>query len=303
MRHDIKPAEHEALLQQVGKTIENEVPRPTNEESGRMHQALRLDFAALRVQHATQTRDLKRLKTALDAYAAIPNPNSQIQSSDVVVGRSRLLRSEGRFADALVILTPGVESPIIKEELQSLWLDLGGTNASLDGWLAGIQPGDDAAAAGPRARGRTVWQPIGRAIPETFKLRDQNGKVWSKKDLLGKRVYVSIWASWCGPCKQELPFVHQLAELAKTKAKDLIVLTLNVDEDEEDARKFITGNQLTLPALLDATGFVGGVTSPSPIPRSWIINREGVVSHETIGFSPTRTWVEDTLAEVERLAP
>lgn len=266
-----------------------------------MHQALRLDFAALRVQHATQTKDLKRLKAALDAYSAIANPNSQIQSSDVVVGRSRLLRSEGRFADALVILTPGVESPIIKEELQSLWLDLGGTNASLDGWLAGIQPSDD--ESGPRARGRTVWQPVGKAIPDTFKLRDQNGKVWTKKELLGKRVYVSIWASWCGPCKQELPFVQQLADLAKTKSKDLVVLTFNVDEDEDDARTFINANQLKLPALLDAIGFVGGVTSPSPIPRSWIINREGVVSHETIGFGPTKTWVEDTLAEIERLAP
>ena len=91
----------------------------------------------------------------------------------------------------------------------------------------------------------------GKAAPD-FTFVDQNGKEVSLSDFKGKVVYVDFWASWCGPCKREMPFSHELRNKFKNN-KDVVFLYVSVDKNEAAWRKAITDYNVTGVNLL-ATG-------------------------------------------------
>lgn len=117
----------------------------------------------------------------------------------------------------------------------------------------------------------------------------------------GKVVLVDVWASWCRPCTQSLPFYADLQNAYR--AKGFVFVGVNVDEDERAARAFLKENSLDLLTLRDpGAGQVGPRFGISRMPTAFFVDRAGRVRRTHEGFSPSdeapfRKLVEDLLAE------
>jgi peroxiredoxin len=114
-----------------------------------------------------------------------------------------------------------------------------------------------------------------------FTLSDLGGKKVSLSSFKGKVVFLNFWATWCPPCRAEMPSMERLYQ--KLKDKGLVILAVDLQEDAKSVRKFVSEHKLTFPVLLDSDGKVGGTYGARSIPTSYIVGRNGNVLGGTIG--------------------
>ena len=115
-------------------------------------------------------------------------------------------------------------------------------------------------------------------LAPNFYFPDLEGKVVSLKDFRGKVVYLDIWASWCGPCRMEIPFAQKLEE--EMKDKDIVFLCVSVDPDENAWRKIIKEKEMGGKHLISKGNFESEITklyNVKGIPRYVIIDKEGII--------------------------
>ena len=115
-----------------------------------------------------------------------------------------------------------------------------------------------------------------------FTLPDLAGRQHSLKDLRGKVVMLDFWATWCGPCRMQMPLVDKLAQ--EMKEKGLVVFAVNQGESSETARRFFERNKYSTTALLDQKAEVGRRYKVSGIPTLVIIDREGKIAAHYVGL-------------------
>ena len=116
-------------------------------------------------------------------------------------------------------------------------------------------------------------------------------------DYRGKVVFLNFWATWCGPCRFEMPSMETLYQ--RFKAKGLVIVAVNLQEDRNSVQRFVDEYGLSFPVLLDTTGRVGATYGARSIPTTYIVDRDGFVLAGTIG---TREWdTEDYLRFFEKL--
>jgi hypothetical protein len=108
----------------------------------------------------------------------------------------------------------------LTDEAHTLWKMQGGTETA---WAVWCKP--PASSAEERAEGR--WEKPTKAIP-SFELSDLPGKTWRLKELEGKTLLINLWATWCGPCRLELPHLEKFYEKMKSRS-DIQVLTFDID--------------------------------------------------------------------------
>ncbi|HEX4947311.1 MAG TPA: redoxin family protein [Blastocatellia bacterium] len=164
----------------------------------------------------------------------------------------------------------------LNDDAQRLWKELGGTE---QGWQAYLARNEAARNATEIAEAAT-WDAKNTALPD-FDLTDLQGRKWKLADLKGKVAFINLWATWCGPCLQELPYVQKLNEQMKDK-KDVLVLTLNIDEELGMVEPFMKENKYTFP-VLPAQAYAEGMGVFS-IPRNWVVSVDGKLTFEGIGF-------------------
>jgi len=138
------------------------------------------------------------------------------------------------------------------------------------------------ACAGPlgfssaRAQATSKWNvrpwPKGRAAPR-LQLSSLDGQPWSLAALKGQVVLLNFWASWCEPCRAEMP---SLEGLARQYGRDgLSVVAINYQEGEPGIRRFLQGTPFTLPILLDGDGAAARAWTPLVFPSTVVIGRDG----------------------------
>jgi thiol-disulfide isomerase/thioredoxin len=96
---------------------------------------------------------------------------------------------------------------------------------------------------------KTAW-PL-RQVTPTFEAADLQGKVWSSTTLAGKVVVLNFWATWCAPCKDELPTLQTLHDISDAQTA---VLTINVREPAARAARYLQSTGMTLPVIPDPKG-------------------------------------------------
>jgi peroxiredoxin len=117
-----------------------------------------------------------------------------------------------------------------------------------------------------------------RQNPE-FALKDLKGVEWDLKDLRGKVVLVNFWATWCPPCRKEMPDMEALSH--RFGPRGLVILGIS-DEDAATVEPFIAAQKYTYPILLDPGRKVNGLFHVQGIPKSFLYGRDGKLVTEAI---------------------
>ena len=126
---------------------------------------------------------------------------------------------------------------------------------------------------------------LGELAPN-FRLPDLHDHLVTLSDLRGKVVMVNFWATWCGPCRVEMPAMEQLYQILSRK--DFEIIAVSVDTQGLAVTKaFQQDNHLTFPILHDADYHVGIVYGVRSLPMTFLIDRHGIVRHQIFG---ARDW-------------
>lgn len=123
----------------------------------------------------------------------------------------------------------------------------------------------------------TPWKPA----TFDFQLVDTTGKTWRPVDLKGRAVLLNFWASWCEPCRAEMPTLQQLADLYG--ADKLLVLAVNFKEPAARALQFARTTGVTLPVLLDQTGATARQWGVKVFPTTLLIDAKGRPRQRVMG--------------------
>lgn len=114
-----------------------------------------------------------------------------------------------------------------------------------------------------------------------FSLVDLSGKTWTLSELKGQVVFVNFWATWCPPCREEMPSMQRLySSLPKDKFKMLAIL--NKDKPEV-ARSFASKRGITMPILNDQDDNIGPRYGLTGLPETFIIDKHGILRKKFIG--------------------
>ncbi len=139
---------------------------------------------------------------------------------------------------------------------------------------------------------------VGKEAPD-FALTDLNDKPVKLSDYRGKVVFLNFWATWCKPCKEEMP---SMEILNKNFQKDgLVVLAVSIDRvtTTKDIPPFVKGMNLTFPVLIDSWGKTDKPYKRMGVPETFIIDQQGVIREIVIG---PRDWTRlDSLQVLTKL--
>jgi thiol-disulfide isomerase/thioredoxin len=122
-------------------------------------------------------------------------------------------------------------------------------------------------------------------VPIEFELPDLAGNTVKLSSLKGKVVFLNFWATWCGPCRSEMPSMQRMYE--KLKGEGLEILAVDLQEDKEQVQRFARELGLNFPILLDSEGVVGAKYNARAIPTTYLFDRKGFIFARAVG---ARQW-------------
>jgi thiol-disulfide isomerase/thioredoxin len=138
------------------------------------------------------------------------------------------------------------------------------------------------AHAAASATGKFLAPPAADVPP--LELRDMAGKLHRLSDYRGKVVLVNFWATWCEPCRDEMPSMRTLKQRMDGVRKDaFIVLAVNYAENEIAIDAFLQQQALDFPVLLDPFSKVWRAWKPGLLPASFLIGRDGKLRYRVLG--------------------
>jgi peroxiredoxin len=170
-------------------------------------------------------------------------------------------------------------------------------------WASRVQPaGERAVGAASQVVPGAAAEPAplpGHPAPD-LTLTTPQGEVLQLSALEGQVVLVNVWATWCPPCRAEMPAIE--AAYAQYREQGFVVLAVNLREDQRAVADFMAQHGLTFPALLDTDGAVSARYQARVVPSSFFVDRRGVVRAVYRGPMP-RSIIAGTVEQLLREAP
>ena len=132
-----------------------------------------------------------------------------------------------------------------------------------------------------------------------FKLETLDGTTVSLESLRGKVVFLNVWATWCGPCREEMPSMQTLYDDFKGN-KNFVMLAASQDTSGRDVvASYVKKNGYHFTILLDPENKISETYEVSGVPETFIIDRKGqIVAHHMGGFDWSRPDVKDALQQL-----
>lgn len=158
-------------------------------------------------------------------------------------------------------------------------------------WANRHWPGYNAEASVPQQAATSDSASLGMddAALQTLPLTDLDGKQATLGDYRGKVVLVNFWATWCPPCRKEIPDLETLYN--RFKGQGLVVLAIS-DEDLDKVKPFIAERNVTYPVLLDPGRKVNELFQVVGIPKTFIYDRSGKLAAESIDMRTQRQFLQ-----------
>lgn len=124
-------------------------------------------------------------------------------------------------------------------------------------------------------------QEIGKPAPN-FELTDIDGKKVKLSEFRGKVVLLNFWATWCGPCKAEMPSLNSL--YLAMRDKEFIILAISVDASEKPVKSFMSEKKIAFPVLMDKDKEISfDLYGVAGIPVSFLLDKNGIVTEKFMG--------------------
>jgi len=117
-----------------------------------------------------------------------------------------------------------------------------------------------------------------------FTVKSLSGKNIKLSEQRGRVVILNFWATWCTPCKKELPYFNSLYQ--KYRAVGLEVLGVNIDKGTSEVKRMSQDFNLAFPVLLDPKGRISDLYLVRSMPTTYVIGKDGMVHHVHWGFGP-----------------
>lgn len=142
-------------------------------------------------------------------------------------------------------------------------------------WLSRVSPQDALA-------GESVAPRVGFRAPE-FELSTPEGSRISLSELRGQAVIINLWASWCPPCREEMPALQKVYETYHEQGLEILAVNATNQDDVQAAIDFATRLGLTFPILLDSDGSVARLYQLQSLPTTYFIGRDGSIQEVVVG--------------------
>ena len=136
----------------------------------------------------------------------------------------------------------------------------------------------------------------GQVAPD-FALKSATGENLRLSEYRGDVVMINFWATWCGPCRQEMPLLNELFDRYERVGFNL--LGVNIDDDSRRAMQMVEDLGVSFPVLFDETKEVSKLYQVEAMPVTVIVDREGVVRYVHHGYKPG--YEEHYLTEIRTL--
>lgn len=117
-----------------------------------------------------------------------------------------------------------------------------------------------------------------------LRLSDMDGQAFRLQEARGRWVFVHFWASWCGPCRREMPAIERMK--ARLEGLPLRIVLVNTAEDEDTVFSFLGGVAPELSSLLDRDGQVTEAWRPRGLPATWLVDPQGRLRYQALGGRP-----------------
>jgi tetratricopeptide (TPR) repeat protein len=202
------------------------------------------------------------------------------------------------YRNALSLFPPRRPRPDRRDEVmvsaQRLWKDLGGTAQGWDDWanrssLASFYAGGE---------GSQAWSKLADLHPDLV-LTDALGNRWNPRDLAKRTTFITMWASWCGPCRAELPYFEKLYEHFQGR-NDIAILALNVDDDPKAMTTALQELKVSIPSIA-ARDFAYSIVPEMALPANWIIS-PGKTEMFAGNDSSHEAWLKSAVTAIEKAA-
>lgn len=149
-----------------------------------------------------------------------------------------------------------------------------------------------ATVAGPGFAGQTL-APVPGSIPAPdFELQDTEGNTQRLSDYRGKPVIINFWATWCPPCREEIPSMNRAWHILEKE--DVAMFAVNMGEDEDTIFIFTADYPADFPILMDRDGAVIEQWPVKGLPTTYVVAPDGTIAYRAIG---SREWDDQRLLE------
>ncbi len=147
-----------------------------------------------------------------------------------------------------------------------------------------------AGACGKASPTAKVGSAVGERAAE-FNLPSSDGKTLKLSDLEGKVVVLDFWATWCPPCRKEIPGFVDLQ--TKYKDRDVVVVGISVDQSWDPIRPFMTSYRMNYPVVLGNQDLVKQYNVLEGIPTTFVLDRDGIIRARHVGYRPPDVFVKE----------
>lgn len=145
-------------------------------------------------------------------------------------------------------------------------------------------------------RGAIAGINVGQIAPD-FTLSDLDGNALSLSDSRGKVVFINFWATWCPPCRAEMPEIEAVYQ--EYKDKGVVVIGVDIQETTDQVRNSVQQGGYSWTFAIDSSGAVANTYRITAIPTSFFIDRQGIVRVVNVGAMTGRQ-MESALAKAMR---